>query len=179
MRASHDGSTKKPRLGGRGFKVSNLRRSSPPVGSAAGRGALILRRPLKVRQRSFSFCSPRQLFANAAIAASRVAVSRQGAWRYCVRHRGMRARTPVYKAQRGRAACDTSLRLRGCGRFLFIGGLMKSLTAIVAIAAALTSASASAQVPKEGTLLLPPPDLNRSGASSVRRTVCWMFLCPR
>jgi hypothetical protein len=89
------------------------------------------------------------------------------------------ARTPVYKAQRGRAACDTSLRLRGCGRSLFIGGLMKSLTAIVAIAAALTSASASAQVPKEGTLLLPPPDLNRSGASSVRRTVCWMFLCPR
>jgi hypothetical protein len=48
-------SIKKPRLGGRGFKVSNLRRSSPPVGSAAGRGALILRRPLKVRQRSFSF----------------------------------------------------------------------------------------------------------------------------
>jgi hypothetical protein len=37
---------------------------------------------------------------------------------------------------------------------------MKSLAAIVAIAAALMSASASAQVPKEGTLLLPPVEFD-------------------
>jgi hypothetical protein len=53
----------KARLGGRGFKVSNLRRRCPHSSVARRvRGALILRRTLSVLQRSRC-----QLFANAAI----------------------------------------------------------------------------------------------------------------
>jgi hypothetical protein len=44
----------------------------------------------------------------------------------------MGARSPVYKAQRGRAVCDMSLPVRRRGRSLFIEGgrLMKSLARV-------------------------------------------------